>query len=100
MPITGRLPGIAFQRSVADFGSRRGSAGNDLAPPHVLPPMTTRLAFGALFAVAAVIAGCGSARRAGDTGSNRAAHSTLAATSRWRRNPAAPDSGGPGRRRP
>ena len=57
--------------------------------------MTTRLAFGALFAVPAVIAGCGSAGGAGHTASTRAANRTLAATSRGGPNPAAAYSGGP-----
>jgi uncharacterized cupredoxin-like copper-binding protein len=57
--------------------------------------MTTRFAFGALFAVAAVTAGCGSAGGAGRTTSTRAANRTLAATSRGGPNPAAAYPGGP-----
>ena len=49
--------------------------------------MTTRRAFGVLFAVAAVIAGCGSAGGAGHTASTRAANRTLVATSRGGPNP-------------
>ena len=56
--------------------------------------MTTRLGFGALFAVAALIAGCGSVG-GGHKGSTRTTNRTLAATSRGGPNPAAAYSGGP-----
>lgn len=59
-----------------------------------MPPMTTRLAFVALFAGAALAAGCGSAGAA-HTASTRAVDRTLAATSRGGPNPTAAYAGGP-----